>query len=97
MNRLQQLKHCLHRHYTAPLEISFRQFRWGLSLFFCGMVIIYGASQLLKPSLQQEVTVLAGLLIGGCGFLIAILAHVRMVISRMWGFFANSDKKYSEH
>lgn len=87
---MQRLKKLLHAHYTAPLETSFKQFRWGLSLFFCGMVILYGASQLLEPSLTQELVVLLGLIVIGCGFLIAILAQVRMVISRVWQFFKRS-------
>lgn len=90
MNWIHHCKRALYAHYTAPLESSFKQFRWGLVLFFCGMVILYGASQLLVPSLQQELVVLAGLLLGGCGFVIAILAQMRMMISRMWRFFSES-------
>jgi hypothetical protein len=74
-------------YFTVPLEITFKQFRLGLALFFCGLVIIYGASQLLPPSLQQELTVLAGLLTGGCGFAIAMLSQLRMTVSRVWHFF----------
>lgn len=88
-----KLKQRLLHHYTAPLEVSFRQFRLGLSFFFCGLVIIYGASQLLEPSMQQELVVLLGLLVGGCGFVIAILAQARMMISRMWRFFSESKNE----
>lgn len=85
-------KERLRAHYTAPLESSFRQFRWGFSLFFCGLVLIFGASQLLEVSLAQELVVLLGLLVGGCGFIIAMLAQVRMMISRIWRFFSRPPR-----
>lgn len=79
-------------HFRAPLDASFKQFRWGVSLFFCGMVILYGASQLLTPSLQQELVVLLGLVVGGLGFVVAMLAQIRMTISRIWHFFKRSHE-----
>jgi hypothetical protein len=84
-------KEAFKAHYTAPLEVSFRQFRLGLSLFFCGLVILYGASQLMEPSVQQELVVLVALVVGGLGFILAMMAQVRMIISRLWHFFSNKS------
>jgi hypothetical protein len=76
---------------TTPFEVLFKRFRLGVSLFFCGLVAIYGASQLMAPSLQQELVVLLGLVVGGVGFIIAMSAQLRMTVSRIWHFF--NDKK----
>ncbi len=77
----------LRLHYTAPLTKSFKQFRLGLGLFFLGLVLIYIAHQLWPPSLAQESITLAGLVLVGVGFLLAMLAQMRMVISRILVFF----------
>jgi hypothetical protein len=87
MARIQFLKRYLYQYFTVTMEVSFKQFRLGLSLFFCGLVAIYGAGQLLTPSLQQELVVLVGLMIGGAGFVIALLGQIRMMVSRFWHFF----------
>lgn len=84
---LTNIRQLLLTHYSASLETSFKQFRLGVSVFFIGMVAVYGAHQLLGPSLQQELVTLIGLLLIGSGFLIAMLAQVRMVISRLLAFF----------
>jgi hypothetical protein len=80
-------KAALKEHYTAPLEQTFKQFRLGAMLFFLGAVIIYIALNNLEASLQQELVTLAGLAVGGLGFLIAMLAQIRMLISRIVKFF----------
>lgn len=77
----------LKQHYLASLEQSFRQFRLGAVIFFAGLVVIYIASQALAPSLAQELATLAGLLILGTGFIIAMLAQVRMMIGRLLRFW----------
>ncbi len=82
----ERLQHALKHHYSASQDVAFRQFRLGAMLFFAGGVLVYIAVQ-LNPSLQQELVLLAGLLVGGCGFVVAILAQVRMTISRIWWFF----------
>ncbi|MDQ2075191.1 hypothetical protein [Marinimicrobium sp. ABcell2] len=82
MNWKQALKH----HYTGSLDKGFQQFRLGLSLFFLGMVMLYMASQMLSPSLAQELAVLAALLVGGAGFIWAMMAHLRMLIGRIIHF-----------
>lgn len=80
-------KQAFKEHYTGSLDKGFRQFRMGLALFFTGMVIIYSASQLLEPSIGQELMVLAGLLLGAAGFVWAMMAHLRMLIGRIIEFF----------
>jgi apolipoprotein N-acyltransferase len=77
----------LKAHYSAPLSVSFKQFRLGAMLFFLGGVLIYLANAQLSPSAAQEATVLAGIIIGGCGFVWAMLAQMRMLISRIVRFF----------
>lgn len=86
-NWRQALKH----HYTGTLEQGFHQFRQGVSFFFLGMVGLYIAHSLLEPSLTQELVVLASLLIGGAGFVWAMMAHLRMLIGRLIRFFSRSD------
>ncbi|MGH1373894.1 MAG: hypothetical protein ACRBBW_17770 [Cellvibrionaceae bacterium] len=77
----------LKEHYSAPLSLSFKQFRLGAGLFFVGGIMIYIANQQLTPSTTQELLVLAGMLIGGAGFIWAMLAQMRMLISRIVRFF----------
>ncbi|MAZ88521.1 MAG: hypothetical protein CL693_12840 [Cellvibrionaceae bacterium] len=77
----------LKNHYTAPLSLSFKQFRLGAMLFFLGGVLIYIANSQIAPSAKQEAMVLAGMIIGGIGFLWAMLAQMRMLISRIVQFF----------
>ncbi len=77
----------LKNHYTAPLSLSFKQFRLGATLFFVGGILIYTANSQIAPSAQQEAVVLIGMIIGGIGFLWAMLAQMRMLISRIVQFF----------
>lgn len=86
-NWRQALKH----HYTGTLEQGFRQFRQGVAFFFLGLVGLYIAQSLLQPSLTQELVVLASLLVGGAGFIWAMMAHLRMLIGRLIRFFSHSD------
>jgi len=79
-------------HYTATQQTSFKQFRLGVMLFFLGMVIVYIGMNLWQPSLQQEMILAAGLIFGGIGFIWALMAQMRMVISRFVRFF--SEKKH---
>ncbi|WP_339899375.1 hypothetical protein [uncultured Gilvimarinus sp.] len=81
------LRQRLYRHINVPLAQSFRQFRLGCMIFFAGLVVIFGASQLLTPSLTQEVVTLTGLLITALGFVIAMLAQVRMLLGRLYAFW----------
>lgn len=73
----------LYQHYTAPLEAVFPQFKLGAVIFFVGMVVLYGANQLMTPSLGQELVTLAALIITGGGFIITMMAQVRILIGRI--------------
>lgn len=77
----QALKH----HYSAPLTEVFKQFRLGLAIFFVGMVAVY-ASYKAPGSIVTETTLLLGLIVVGVGFIIAMLAQVRMIIIRFVNF-----------
>lgn len=81
------LRKRLKQHYLASLEQSFKQFRLGTVIFFAGLVVIYIASQSLTPSLAQELLTLTGLIIVGIGFIIAMLAQVRMLVGRLLRFW----------
>ncbi|UTF61058.1 hypothetical protein [Gilvimarinus sp. DA14] len=72
---------------SVPLAQSFKQFRLGAVLFFIGLLVVYLASQLLAPSLQQELATLAGLCVIAVGFAIAICAQMRMLASRLLAFW----------
>ncbi len=59
-----------------------RLYALGALLFFIGLGFIQWADKLIEPSLQQEVYTLVGMLIGGLGFLTAILAQCLLIIHR---------------
>ena len=75
----------LKHHYDAALPDVFNQFRIGLGLFFLGLVAIY-ASYKMPGSLTQEIILLIGLIIVGIGFVVAMLAQIRMLIIRIINF-----------
>lgn len=77
----------LKAHYQAPLHQAFAQFKLGAMLFFFGLVLVYMASQLLVPSFGQELALAVGLVFAALGFVMAMAAHLRMLISRLWQFF----------
>lgn len=76
----------------APFPVCYRQFRLGTVIFFCGMVTIYMASQIIEPSLKQELVTLAGLLLVAVGFVIAIFAQARILFSRLYHFWHDSHR-----
>lgn len=82
-------KQALLIHYTATQQASFKQFRLGVMLFFLGMVVVYIANNLWQASLQQEIILASGLICGGIGFIWALMAQLRMLISRFVRFFTN--------
>jgi flagellar biosynthesis protein FliR len=86
MPSLSQIKQLLKNHYSVPLKQVFKTFRLGLALFFVGLVIVYMAYQTMPESLLQEVVMLIGLLVLGIGFLMGMLAQIRMLIIRIVGF-----------
>lgn len=83
----QQTKAALKQHYSAPLSDTFQHFRLGAACFFCGSVIIWIALQSLPSSALQEAVLLLGLLVAGGGFLVAMLAQMRHIISRFVRFW----------
>lgn len=89
MKLLLNLKDRLYQHYSAPLAQSFAQFKLGAMVFFFGLVLVYMTQQLIEASLRQEVLSALGLAIAGLGFVMAMSAHVRMLISRLLHFFKN--------
>ncbi|SMF43755.1 hypothetical protein SAMN02745866_02795 [Alteromonadaceae bacterium Bs31] len=83
----ENIKSLLSAHYSAPLSQTFKQFRSGAIFFAVGLIIVYLANTTLPPSAKQELIVLLGLLIAIGGFTVAMLAHIRMLISRALKFF----------
>jgi len=77
----------LYHYYISPMDTVFKRFKLGAMLFFLGLVIVYGAHQLLEESLSQEIVTLLGILLIAIGFLIAILSQIRMLIGRILHFF----------
>lgn len=75
----------LKQHYSESLETVFQQFRLGAAIFFTGMVGVY-FGYTLPSSWQQEILLAASLLVVGIGFLLAMLAHIRMIIIRVIHF-----------
>lgn len=75
----------LKQHYSAPLADVFKQFKLGASLFFCGMVGVYTGLR-LDSSWTQEIILVVGIGLTAIGFLLAMLAHVRMLIIRIVHF-----------
>lgn len=86
MPSLSQIKQLLKNHYSAPLKQVFKTFRLGLSLFFVGLVIVYMAYQTIPESVLQEVITLLGLIVLGVGFLMGMMAQIRMLIIRIVSF-----------
>ncbi|WP_245792097.1 hypothetical protein [Teredinibacter waterburyi] len=80
------IKQALYLHYHAPQQLMFKQFRNGAIFFAVGVIIVYLANTTVEPSVKQEWLVLAGLIMAGAGFVVAILAHVRLIISRLVKF-----------
>lgn len=78
----------LRQHYTAPMHIMFKQFRDGAIYFTVGLMAVLMANAYMQPSVTQELVVAAGLLMGGFGFIMAMMAQVRMIIARLFSFFS---------
>lgn len=83
----QAIKKMLYRHYTAPLSEIFHKFRNGLIYFTVGFMLVFFANIYSEESLQQELIVLLGACLIAIGFSIAILAQIRMIITRFVKFF----------
>lgn len=75
-------------HYRTSGRKAFSQFRLGASFFFCGLVLVYLSKQMTE-SISQELLLGIGLVIVALGFLIAMLAHVRLLIIRIIRIFSD--------
>lgn len=73
---------------SVPFEQLFRKFRAGVIYFGVGGIMIYLANSALEPSIQQELVMLSGIILGAIGFFIAITAQFRMVLARIYSFFS---------
>lgn len=83
----QRLRNAIRAYYFVPLEVSFRQFRAGLIYFATGFGTVLMANAYMEPSLQQELLVLAGVILGGCGFVLALLGQSRLLVGRLLRFW----------
>lgn len=90
---LNQAISALKIYYSVPLQVPFRQFRNGLIYFAVGFGAMMMAIVYMTPSPQQEWIVLLGLLLGSVGFILAILAQTRLLIGRLYRFFAPQTTK----
>ncbi|BFM06433.1 hypothetical protein [Halioxenophilus aromaticivorans] len=75
----------LKHHYSASLDTVFKQFRLGAAIFFTGMVGVYSGYH-MESSWPQEIILAISLVVVALGFLLAMLAHIRMVIIRIINF-----------
>lgn len=89
--RARRLKDALLVHYGVPLAVPLRQFRNGAIYFAVGLGTVMMASTHMVPSVQQEWVVLGGLLLGGSGFVLAMMAQMRLMISRIVQFFRSAN------
>lgn len=85
--RLSDILKGLKTYYSAPLNTSFHKFRNGLIYFSVGLIMIYMAHANMLPSASQEIVVLGGIVLSAVGFFIAMMAQIRMIISRIVHFF----------
>lgn len=83
----QNLRKIIRAYYSAPIEIAFRQFRAGLIFFATGFGAILMANAYMEPSVQQELIVLGGIILGGYGFILALLGQSRFLVGRLLRFW----------
>lgn len=83
----QNLRKIIRAYYSAPIEIAFRQFRAGLIFFATGFGAILMANAYMEPSVQQELIVLGGIILGGYGFILALLGQSRFLVGRLMRFW----------
>ncbi|BCD97471.1 hypothetical protein [Marinagarivorans cellulosilyticus] len=79
-------------HYSADPKLIFKQFRLGVIGFAIGLGLIIVANNNMPASIEQELCVLAGLIIGGVGFIVAMLAQMRLMIGRFVRFYSQDNK-----
>lgn len=81
------LRKTIRAYYSAPIEVAFRQFRAGLIFFATGFGAILMANAYMEPSVQQELIVLGGIILGGYGFILALLGQSRFLVGRLLRFW----------
>ncbi len=86
-NRTLRYRRALWIYYSAPQLKIFKQLRNGFIYFSVGLLTVYLANLNLALSVQLELITLGGLLLCAIGFTIAMLAYVRLLISRIVNFF----------
>lgn len=84
---LKSCKKSLRDYYLVPLEVSFRQFRAGLIYFAVGFGTVLMANAYMEPSLRQELIVLGGVVLGGIGFICALVGQSRLLVGRLLRFW----------
>lgn len=82
-----RLRKAIRAYYFVPFEVSFRQFRAGLIFFAVGFGAVLMANAYMEPSLQQELIVLGGIILGGYGFILALLGQSRFLVGRLLRFW----------
>lgn len=87
-SKLIRVRRAVLAYYTAPQAQQFKSLRNGFVLFAMGLATVLITNSSIPPSLEQEIVILLGLILGGIGFLLAIRAYVRIVISRIVAFFS---------
>lgn len=78
----------LKNYYLTPLDRTFKSFRSGVIYFSVGLIFFYLANISIEPSAFQEVIILSSMLLAFIGFIMAMLAQTRMIISRLVRFFS---------
>lgn len=81
------LRKTIRAYYSVPIEVAFRQFRAGLIFFATGFGSILMANAYMEPSVQQELIVLGGMVLGGYGFVLALLGQSRFLVGRLMRFW----------
>lgn len=81
------LRKTIRAYYSAPIDVAFRQFRAGLIFFATGFGSILMANAYMEPSVQQELIVLGGMVLGGYGFVLALLGQSRFLVGRLMRFW----------
>lgn len=83
----QRLANAIRAYYAVPFAVSFRQFRAGMIYFTVGLGTLLMANVYMEPSLQQELVVLGGFVLGGIGFVIALIGQSRLLVGRFLLFW----------
>ena len=86
---LVKLLHWLKVYSSAPQIQTFKRFRDGAIYFAVGLITIYLANVSMTPSAKQEFIVLLGLCLTSLGFIMAMVAQIKLIVSRIFHFFFN--------